>query len=299
MNHSKLKILSYVTALRPYQWVKNLLLFFPAVVSIQPFSTDMFKTLCISFIAFCLVASSGYLFNDLLDLEVDRNHPDKKTRPLAAGQISVFYSKVLIFVLTVIAFLIAFLFVNIKFFLILSVYFLLTAIYSLFLKRKMIVDILTLAILYTARIIAGGFAVDLQLSVWLLAFSMFVFLSLAAVKRLAELVENASIGQKNSVGRSYEVTDIAIIEGVSLVSGYISVLVVVLHIFTEATQEYYSRPEILLGVCPIIVYWITRMILLAHRGQMHHDPILFSLRDNPSRLSAVLVILITIVAKVS
>ena len=299
MNHSKLKILSYVTALRPYQWVKNLLLFFPAVVSIQPFSTDMFKTLCISFIAFCLVASSGYLFNDLLDLEVDRNHPDKKTRPLAAGQISVFYSKVLIFVLTVIAFLIAFLFVNIKFFLILSVYFLLTAIYSLFLKRKMIVDILTLAILYTARIIAGGFAVDLQLSVWLLAFSMFVFLSLAAVKRLAELVENASIGQKKSVGRPYEVTDISIIEGVSLVSGYISVLVVVLHIFTEATQEYYSRPEILLGVCPIIVYWITRMILLAHRGQMHHDPILFSLRDNPSRLSAVLVILITIVAKVS
>ena len=299
MNHSKLKILSYVTALRPYQWVKNLLLFFPAVVSIQPFSTDMFKTLCISFIAFCLVASSGYLFNDLLDLEVDRNHPDKKTRPLAAGQISVLYSKILIPVLLIIAFLIAFLFVNIKFFLILSVYFLLTAIYSLFLKRKMIIDILTLAILYTARIIAGGFAVDLQLSVWLLAFSMFVFLSLAAVKRLAELVENASIGQKNSVGRSYEVTDIAIIEGVSLVSGYISVLVVVLHIFTEATQEYYSRPEILLGVCPIIVYWITRMILLAHRGQMHHDPILFSLRDNPSRLSAVLVILITIVAKVS
>ncbi len=299
MNHSKPKILSYVTALRPYQWVKNLLLFFPAVVSIQPFSTDMFKTLCISFIAFCLVASSGYLFNDLLDLEVDRNHPDKKTRPLAAGQISVLYSKILIPVLLIIAFLIAFLFVNIKFFLILSVYFLLTAIYSLFLKRKMIVDILTLAILYTARIIAGGFAVDLQLSVWLLAFSMFVFLSLAAVKRLAELVENASIGQKKSVGRSYEVTDISIIEGVSLVSGYISVLVVVLHIFTEATQEYYSRPEILLGVCPIIVYWITRMILLAHRGQMHHDPILFSLRDNPSRLSAVLVILITIVAKVS
>ncbi|SVA83230.1 uncharacterized protein METZ01_LOCUS136084 [marine metagenome] len=299
MNHSKLKILSYVTALRPYQWVKNLLLFFPAVVSIQPFSTDMFKTLCISFIAFCLVASSGYLFNDLLDLEVDRNHPDKKTRPLAAGQISVLYSKILIPVLLIIAFLIAFLFVNIKFFLILSVYFLLTAIYSLFLKRKMIVDILTLAILYTARIIAGGFAVDLQLSVWLLAFSMFVFLSLAAVKRLAELVENASIGQKNSVGRSYEVTDIAIIEGVSLVSGYISVLVVVLHIFTEATQEYYSRPEILLVICPIIIYWITRMILLTHRGQMHHDPILFSLRDNTSRLSAFLIILIAIIAKVS
>ena len=299
MNHSKPKILSYVIALRPYQWVKNTLLFFPAVVSVQIFSTDIFKTLCISFIAFCLVASSGYLFNDLLDLEVDRNHPDKKTRPLAAGQISVLYSKILIPVLLIIAFLIAFLFVNIKFFLILSVYFLLTAIYSLFLKRKMIVDILTLAILYTARIIAGGFAVDLQLSVWLLAFSMFVFLSLAAVKRLAELVENAAIGQKNSVGRSYEVTDIAIIEGVSLVSGYISVLVVIFHIFTEATQEYYSRPEILLGVCPIIVYWITRMILLAHRGQMHHDPILFSLRDNPSRLSAVLVILITIVAKVS
>ena len=259
----------------------------------------MFKTLCISFIAFCLVASSGYLFNDLLDLEVDRNHPDKKTRPLAAGQISVLYSKILIPVLLIIAFLIAFLFVNIKFFLILSVYFLLTAIYSLFLKRKMIVDILTLAILYTARIIAGGFAVDLQLSVWLLAFSMFIFLSLAAVKRLAELVENASIGQKNSVGRSYEVTDIAIIEGVSLVSGYISVLVVVLHIFTEATQEYYSRPEILLAICPIIIYWITRMILLTHRGQMHHDPILFSLRDNTSRLSAFLIILIAIIAKVS
>jgi 4-hydroxybenzoate polyprenyltransferase len=299
MSYSKLKILSYVTALRPYQWVKNTLLFFPAVVSVQIFSTDMFKTLCISFIAFCLVASSGYLFNDLLDLESDRNHSHKKTRPLAAGQISVLYSKVLILVLLVIAFSIALLFVNIKFFLILSVYFLLTAIYSLFLKRKIIVDILVLSILYTLRVIAGGFAVDLPLSVWLLAFSMFVFLSLASVKRLAELVENASIGLKNLVGRSYEITDIAIIGGISLVSGYISVLVVIFHIFTEATQEYYSRPEILLGVCPIIVYWITRMTLLAHRGQMHYDPIIFSFRDNPSRLSAVLVILITIVAKVS
>ena len=299
MNHSKLKILSYVTALRPYQWVKNLLLFFPAVVSIQPFSTDMFKTLCISFIAFCLVASSGYLFNDLLDLEADRKHPEKKARPLAAGQISVLYSKVFILVLLVIAFSIALLFVNIKFFLILSVYCLLTAIYSLFLKRKIIVDILALSILYTLRVVAGGFAVDLPLSVWLLAFSMFIFLSLASVKRLAELIENASIGLKNLVGRSYEISDIAIIGGVSLVSGYISVLVVIFHIFTEATQEYYSQPEILLGACPIIVYWITRMILLAHRGQMHHDPILFSFRDNPSRLSAVLIILITIVAKVA
>ena len=298
MNYSKLKILSYVTALRPYQWVKNTLLFFPAVVSVQIFSTDMFKTLCISFIAFCLVASSGYLFNDLLDLEADRKHPEKKARPLAAGQISVLYSKVFILVLLVIAFSIALLFVNINFFLILSVYCLLTAIYSLFLKRKIIVDILALSILYTLRVVAGGFAVDLPLSVWLLAFSMFIFLSLASVKRLAELVENASIGMKNLVGRSYEISDIAIIGGISLVSGYISVLVIIFHIFTEATQEYYSRPEILLGVCPIIVYWITRMILLAHRGQMHHDPILFSFRDNPSRLSAVLLILITIVAKV-
>jgi len=132
MNYSKLKILSYVTALRPYQWVKNTLLFFPAVVSVQIFSTDMFKTLCISFIAFCLVASSGYLFNDLLDLEADRKHPEKKARPLAAGQISVLYSKVFILVLLVIAFSIALLFVNINFFLILSVYCLLTAIYSLF-----------------------------------------------------------------------------------------------------------------------------------------------------------------------
>ena len=246
-----------------------------------------------------MVASSGYLFNDLLDLEADRNHPHKKTRPLAAGQISVLYSKILIPVLLIIAFLIAFLFVNIKFFLILSVYCLLTAIYSLILKRKIIVDILALSILYTLRVVAGGFAVDLPLSVWLLAFSMFIFLSLASVKRLAELIENASIGLKNLVGRSYEISDIAIIGGVSLVSGYISVLVVIFHIFTEATQEYYSQPEILLGACPIIVYWITRMILLAHRGQMHHDPILFSFRDNPSRLSAVLIILITIVAKVA
>jgi|TARA_B100001964_G_scaffold117606_1_gene131045 4-hydroxybenzoate polyprenyltransferase len=299
MKHSKLKILPYVNALRPHQWVKNILLFFPAVVSVQIFSTNIFKTLCISFIAFCLVASSGYLFNDILDLESDRKHPDKKTRPLAAGQISILYSKVLILVLLVIAVSIALLYVNIKFFIILSIYFLSTAFYSLYIKRKIIADILTLAILYTFRVIAGGFAVDLALSVWILAFSMFVFLSLAAVKRLAELVENASIGLKYSLGRSYEVNDITIIEGISLVSGYISVLVIILHIFTEATQGFYSRPELLLGICPIIMYWITRMILLAHRGQMHHDPILFSLRDSPSRLSAVLIIIIAIVAKLS
>ena len=298
MNHTKLKMISYVAALRPHQWVKNALIFLPAISSAQIFSTDIFMTLCISFIAFSLVASSGYLFNDLLDLEADRNHPEKKTRPLAAGQISLLYSTLLIFVLLVIGSLIALLFVNIKFFLILSTYFLLTTIYSLYLKRKIIIDIVSLAVLYTLRVIAGGLAVDLPLSVWILAFSMFIFMSLAAVKRLSELVENASKGQKNTVGRSYKTSDITIIGGISLASGYISVLVSILHIYTEATQEFYSRPEILLGICPILIYWITRMILLTHRGEMHHDPILFSIRDNTSRFSIFLIILIAIVAKV-
>ena len=299
MNHSKLKILSYITALRPYQWVKNVLIFLPAIASTQTFSTDTFMTLSISFIAFSLVASSGYLLNDFLDLEADRHHPEKKTRPLAAGQISLIYSTVLILALLVIGFSIALLFVNIQFFLILSAYFLLSAIYSLFLKRLIVIDILSLAILYTLRVVAGGLAVDLPLSVWILAFSMFIFLSLASVKRLSELVENASVGLKNSIGRSYEVTDTYTILGISLASGYISILVLIFHIYIEATQELYSRPEILLGICPIIMYWITRMILLAHRGKMHHDPVLFSIRDNVSRLSFILIVLITIVAKIS
>ena len=256
-------------------------------------------TLSISFIAFSLVASSGYLLNDFLDLEADRHHPKKKTRPLAAGQISLIYSTVLILALLVIGFSIALLFVNIQFFLILSAYFLLSAIYSLFLKRLIVIDILSLAILYTLRVVAGGLAVDLPLSVWILTFSMFIFLSLASVKRLSELVENASVGLKNSIGRSYEVTDTYTILGISLASGYISILVLIFHIYTEATQELYSRPEILLGICPIIMYWITRMILLAHRGKMHHDPVLFTIRDNVSRLSFILILLITIVAKIS
>jgi len=176
------------------------------------------------------------------------------------------------------------------FFLVMAGYYLLTTAYSLALKRRVVIDICVLAGLYTLRIIAGGVATGLTLSVWILAFSIFFFFALAAVKRQAELVDSGRRGKLAASGRGYAVEDLPVISMMAIGAGYVSVLVMALYVNAPSTQELYTRPEALWGICCVLLYWISRTVLLAHRGQMHDDPVVYAAKDRISLLCFLLIL---------
>ena len=230
-----------------------------------------------------------YVLNDLLDLNADRAHPRKRLRPFASGAVPIAHGSVLALGLltagTVIAALLGW-----TFLLTLAAYYVLTTAYSLWLKRKIIIDICILAGLYTMRILAGGVATGVELSVWLFAFSIFFFFSLAAVKRQAELVDMAERGTLTAKGRGYHVEDLPIISMVGLAAGYISVLVMALYVNSPAVRELYALPDALWGICCVLLYWLTRMVLLTHRGSMHDDPVVFAAKDRVSQVCFVVML---------
>ncbi|MEO1148417.1 MAG: UbiA family prenyltransferase, partial [Cyanobacteria bacterium J06638_22] len=175
------------------------------------------------------------------------------------------------------------------FFIVMTGYYLLTTGYSLMLKRRPIVDICALALLYTLRIVAGGSATGIQLSVWLLAFSIFFFFALAAVKRHAELVENAKRGKLSVKGRGYRVEDLPLISQIGISSGYVSILVMALYLTSPNVAELYSQPAALWGICLVLLYWITRIVMVTHRGEMHDDPVVYAARDRISLICALVI----------
>ncbi len=262
-------------AMRPHQWSKNLLMFLPAMAA-QDLSS--LWSVLLGFVAFCLTASSVYVINDLLDLAADRAHPRKRFRPFAAGDLSAATGVAMATGLLLTAIVFGLLTGSQLFLLALLLYLVVTFTYSLWLKRKLIVDVLTLAGLYTARILAGGAAAALVLSPWLLGFSMFLFLALAAVKRQAELTDQMKSGRESS-GRAYEVEDLPVLRGVALSASQAAVLVLALYINSDAVQMLYSTPYILWLICPILLYWSMRMVMKAHRGVMTDDPIVFAATD--------------------
>ena len=268
--------------MRPHQWLKNLLVFLPMLAAHQFDGGTIFAAL-LAFISFSLVASSVYVLNDLLDLAADRAHPRKRLRPFAAGTIPIAHGTFMAAGLLGLGALIALL-VGGNFLLLMVAYYVLTTAYSLALKRRLVIDICVLAGLYTMRILAGGAATDLPLSVWLLAFSVFIFLSLAAVKRQAELIDAANRGQLEASGRGYQVDDLPIISMIAIGAGYVSVLVMTLYVNSPAVLELYSVPEALWGVCAILLYWVTRMVMKTHRGEMNDDPVVFSVTDRTSQI---------------
>lgn len=272
----------YLRALRPHQWLKNLLVFLPMLAAHQLDQRTLLVS-CLAFVCFSLIASSVYVLNDLLDLSADRAHPRKRNRPFASGRIPLSHGTWMTAGLIAAGLLLAAT-IGITFLVVMLGYLVLTTLYSLFIKRRIVIDICVLAGLYTARIIAGGVATGIELSVWLLAFSTFFFLSLAAVKRQAELIDSATRGKLTASGRGYHVDDLPIISMVAIAAGYVSVLVMVLYVNSPAFVELYSQPEALWGVCAILLYWVTRMVMIAHRGWMHDDPVVFSARDGISRL---------------
>jgi len=269
-------------ALRPHQWLKNILVFVP-ILAAHRYDVMTLSLGLLAFAAFSLVASGVYLLNDLLDLGPDRAHPRKRLRPFASGALPVAMGTWLAptFILAGLCLSIP---LGLPFVTLMGCYFVLTTAYSLHLKRQIVIDICVLAGLYTLRILAGGVATGITLSVWLFAFAIFFFFALAAVKRQAELVDLAQRGKLAVVGRGYHVDDLPIISMISLGAGFVSVLVFALYLNSPDVRELYSQPATLWGVFVIQLYWITRVVLITHRGQMHDDPVIYAVKDRTSRV---------------
>ncbi len=267
--------------LRMHQWAKNLLLFMAPMAAHMLPEAGLATSLILAFLAFSLCASAVYVANDLLDLDSDRHHPRKRRRPFASGRVPVAIGVALAPLLLGGALLLA-LQVGPAFVAWLVAYFALTCAYSWGLKRLVIVDCLVLAMLYTLRIIAGAAAADIPLSFWLLAFSAFLFLSLAFVKRYAELEVQAGIGRERAHGRGYLTSDAPLVQSLGVMSGYAAVVVLALYLNSDSVLRLYHSPEFMWCAVPVMLFWISWIWMKAHRGQMHDDPLLFALRDRAS-----------------
>lgn len=270
----------YLKALRPHQWAKNLLVFLPLVAG-HYFNLEMLAATLLAFVCFCAAASSAYLLNDLLDLSGDRQHATKCRRPFAAGDIPVFHGLVLSPALMALSFGLALL-LPWRFALLLLAYVVATLAYSLVLKRKMVIDVIVLGGLYSARVYAGLAASGAKQSQWLLMFSLFLFLGLALVKRCSELVMRREEGKDDVIGRGYRVADLAVLFPAALAAGYGAILVVALYMASPEVAALYRHPTRLWLLYPLLLYWITRMILLSSRNEMHDDPVVFALTDRVS-----------------
>ncbi len=276
-------LLTWVKALRFHQWMKNLLVFAPLLAAHQITDVDLFIRGIFTFFVFGLCASSVYVLNDLLDLPDDRHHPTKRNRPFAAGKLSVFAGLAVAPLLLITAFSAAAWVLPWKFTTTLATYYVLTLAYSLVLKRVMMVDVIALGMLYTIRIIGGAFAFELDLTFWILAFSMFIFLSLALVKRYAELIDARKKGKEAKArGRGYYPSDLEMLSSLGAASGYLSVMVLALYIQDMKTISMYRHPELIWLTCPLLLFWVSRTWMLTHRGEMHDDPVVFAIKDKVS-----------------
>lgn len=291
-------IKTWLKAVRIHQWAKNALLFVPLLTSQQFTNVESIFNAFIGFVCFGVCASATYILNDLLDLESDRKHHIKKFRPLAAGSISIPQGVLAGVFLMCLGILLAAFLLNTYFLLTLIFYILLTTVYSFKLKSLQTIDVILLASLFTIRIIAGGAAIEVALSFWLLCFSMFIFLSLALVKRVSELInaEKYSVEKSNKIsGRGYFTADIVVLQSLGTSSGFMAVLVFALYINSEEVTKLYKYPQILWLICPVLGYWIMRVWMLTARNEMDEDPISFAIFDRNSWLTAIM-ILCTVIA---
>lgn len=274
---------TWLKAIRLHQWLKNLLVFVPLFASHRFLQIDALAPTIAAFVAFGLCASGVYVLNDLLDLPSDRLHPRKRKRPFAAGSLPLLHGLASAPLLTLAGFALAMV-VGWQFAVVLLGYYAMTLAYSLRLKRVVMVDVVLLAGLYTIRIIGGTVAIHASLSFWLLAFSMFLFLSLAMLKRYTELAIMLASGQEKASGRGYTVEDLPLIQSMGAASGYCAVLVFALYINSPESLELYRRPQLLWLICPLLLYWISRVWVKAHRGLMDDDPVVFAVTDRVSQV---------------
>ncbi len=283
----------WARALRLHQWLKNLLIFVPLLAAHRYTEWPLVLDALLAFLCFGLCASSVYILNDLLDLRDDRHHARKRLRPFASGRLPILSGLAAFPLLLGLAFILAAWRLPPAFLGGLAAYYVLTLAYSLWLKRRTVVDVLALAALYTLRIIVGALAISVPLSFWLLAFSMFIFLSLALVKRYAELFQLRAQGKVDQVrGRGYFADDLGMIASLGAAAGYIAVLVLALYINDPNTRELYRHQEVIWLACPLLLAWVSRVWMLAHRGLMNEDPVVFAVQDRASLLIGALVAIV-------
>ena len=282
-----------VKELRPHQWAKNALIILPLLLAPTPLSVRSIAACAVAVLAFSLCASAGYVFNDLLDLDADRAHASKRRRPFASGALPVAWGPPLFVGLLAFS-LSAALTLSPAFLGMLVVYFVGTVSYSLYLKRLLLLDVLVLAGLYTHRVLAGGIAANVQVSAWLLGFSMFLFTNLAFAKRYIELrtTEHGTI--KN---RGYSRADLEMVTSFGTGSSYIAALVFMLYTESAAVRLSYREPVLLWLVLPVLLYWLGRIWLLAGRGLVQDDPVKFALKDRVSILCGALIAAIVALAR--
>lgn len=274
---------------RLHQWLKNLLLMVPLLAVDQMESIDKWFLLLVAFISFSLSASSGYVFNDLCGVAEDRLHPRKQDRPFAAGQISWIIGVMGVIGLLIFSFALGFYINNDHFVFCLLLYCIGSFAYSLGLKRVVLLDCFILALLYMLRVIAGAVVLEITVSFWLLAFSLLLFLSLAFVKRYAELICFALQGEKVQ-GRGYFAGDAPIIQVMGVVSGYAAVLVLAFYFTSNKSIALYKLPELVWGAVLAVLFWISWVWLQAHRGKIGDDPFLFAIKDKTSLFTGIVFI---------
>lgn len=266
-------------AARPHQWAKNLLVFVPLITSHTYTDVSAVMAAVLGFVSISMAASGVYLLNDLTDIDSDRLHPKKRFRPIASGSLPIAAAIASVAALTLGSVLTALILGRPWFLACLLSYAVATTSYSFWIKRKVTADVVTLAGLYTLRMVAGAAAISVMISFWLIAFSMFFFLGLAYVKRYAELVEART---ERLPGRGYAKSDADAVFTLGAASGYAAVIVFALYINSDLVTLEYATPQLLWFMCVALLYWVNRVWMKARRGEMDQDPILFALRDRQS-----------------
>ncbi len=300
---------AWAKALRLHQWAKNVLIFLPLLLA-HAWNRGLIAAACVAFLSFGLCASATYIVNDLLDLDADRQHPRKRRRPFASGDLSAITGVAVVLLFLIGAFLLALLVPRVvtalsplhgllapyKFVQWLLIYLVTTLAYSLRLKRAVLVDVIVLSGLYTIRILAGSAATGVEVSTWLGGFSIFFFLSLAFVKRFAELESLRERGGESVKGRGYHVADIEQLRSFGSASGYASVVVLTLYISNLAAAQLYHHTNRLWLLVPVLLLWLSRLWLQASRGLLHEDPVVYAITDKRSLLLGLLVVIVVLIS---
>ncbi len=293
---SKASLMTWSRAFRIHQWIKNLLLFVPLLTAFSFIEQDSVFNAILGFFAFSLIASGTYVFNDLWDLQSDRVHPRKKKRPFASSEIPILQGVFAAFFIMVLGFCLGWI-ISKEFLLILLLYLLLTKSYSVVLKEYVLIDVIILSILYTIRIIAGSVAIEVETSNWLLAFSSFIFLSLALLKRCSELVALKGNKVTSAHGRDYQVSDLVVLWPLGVGSALSGVVIFGLFISDPDTQALYATPQLLWLVAIGLIYWLSRLWIITSRGEMHDDPVVYAITNRGSFITVLAIILVIILAQ--
>lgn len=288
-------MLALLRSLRPLHWTKNVLLFAPVVLAHETGNPAAVGAAAMAFAAFCLTASAMYLVNDVRDLEFDRAHPSKRNREIASGAVSPAVAMIAAVVLLIAGVALAYR-VSLELVGYLVAYGMLSLVYSLVFKRRVFLDVLALSALWTIRVLAGGVAARVEVSDWLLALSVFLFVGLALLKRYADLGMLAAQDTKAAPGRGYVTGDRDLLRSMGVTSGYMAVLVLALYLTSPQVTRLYQSPRLLWLVCPLLLYWIAHMWFLAHRGAIQDDPIVVAARDPASYVVGALIALLLFAA---